>query len=274
MKNYRIFLLFTLIVLSSSFVLYTARPKPVIFLIGDSTVRHGVHGNGDEDARWGWGSYLHNLFDTTKVSVQNRALGGTSSRSFAATGLWDKTLAKLKPGDFVIMQFGHNDNGKTSVKGNGEDTIHVVNARTKEMEVVHSFGWNMRKYIRETKAKGATPIVCSLVPRNRWTNGKVIRDDHSHGEWAKEAAAQEGALFIDLNTIIADHYDKFGESNVMGTYFTTKDPVHTIEGGAKMSAVLVVEGLKGLKKNPLKSYILKKPADMVSWKYAVSYDYR
>lgn len=273
MKKYRRYLSIAVIGLCCSFVIYSAQPKPTIYLIGDSTVRHGVNGNGDEGARWGWGSFIYNLFDTTKVSIQNHALGGTSSRSFVTLNLWSKVLDKLKPGDFVIMQFGHNDNGKGTVKGNGEDTIHMINPKTKEVEVIHSFGWNMRKYITETKAKGATPIVCSLVPRNRWTNGKVGRDD-GHGQWAKEAAEQEGALFIDLNGIIADHYDQLGQDKVLALYFTSADPVHTIELGAKMSASMVVEGLKRLKKDPLEKYILKKPADMATWKYQPSPDYR
>lgn len=273
MKKY-CYLLLCLLAFCCSFVVYHEQRKPTIFLIGDSTVRHGSHGNGDEDGRWGWGSFLHNLFDTTKVTIENRALGGTSSRSYVTTGLWEKTLARIKPGDFVIMQFGHNDNGKNTVKGNGDDTIHAINPKTNEMEVIHSFGWNMRKYMEETRAKGATPIVCSLVPRNRWTNGKVNRDDHAHGEWARMAAEQEGVAFIDLNTIIADHYDQLGQDKVLGTYFTSKDPVHTIEAGAKMSAYFVVEGLKKLKNDPLKKYILKKPADMSTWQYAPSKDYR
>jgi lysophospholipase L1-like esterase len=272
-KNKSVYLLLALIGLCCSFMIY-APQKPTIYLIGDSTMRHGVHGNGDEDGRWGWGSFIYNLFDTTKIHVENHALGGTSSRSFVDLGLWDKVLNKLKPGDFVIMQFGHNDNGKNTVKGNGDDTIHVINPRTKEVQVIHSFGWNIRKYITETRAKGATPIVCSLVPRNRWENGKVIRDNHAHGEWAKQAAEQEHALFVDLNTIIADHYDKMGQDYVLANYFTSKDPVHTIEGGAKMSASLVVEGIKGLKNDPLAKYILKKPADMKTWQFAPSPDYR
>src|SRR5476651_876306 len=189
MKKIKILVALVIVGLCCSFI--NLAPKPTVYLIGDSTMRHGVHGNGDEDGRWGWGSYIYNLFDTTKVSIQNHALGGTSSRSYVDIGLWDLVLKDLKPGDFVIMQFGHNDNGKVSLKGNGEDTIHVMNPKTKEVQVIHSFGWNMRKYIEETKAKGATPIVCSLVPRNRWTNGKINRDDHAHGEWAKMAAEQE-----------------------------------------------------------------------------------
>lgn len=274
MKKYRIYLSVLLIGLCCSFVIYSAQPKPTIYLIGDSTVRHGVNGNGDEGARWGWGSFIYNLFDTTRVSIENHALGGTSSRSFVTLNLWSKVLAKLKPGDFVIMQFGHNDNGKGMVKGNGEDTIHMLNPKTNEVDIIHSFGWNIRKYIKETREKGATPIVCSLIPRDKWTDGKINRDNHAHGEWAKQAAEQEGAAFVDLNSIIADHYDQEGQNKVMATYFTTLDALHTSEAGAKLNASAVVEGLKKLKNDPLEKYILKKPADMATWKYQPSADYR
>jgi lysophospholipase L1-like esterase len=269
MKRYQICLLFAVTFLSCSFILYKQQPKPTLFLIGDSTVRNGSKGDGSNMGQWGWGSYLANLFDTTKITIENRAMGGTSSRSYVTGKMWEKTLARVKPGDFVMMQFGHNDNGRGTVKGNGDDTIHVLNARTKEMEVIHSFGWNMRKYIAETRTKGATPIVCSLVPRNRWKDGKVIRDDHAHGEWAKQAAEQEKADFIDLNTIIADYYDKAGEAAVKGSFFAA-DPVHTIDAGARVSASLVVQGIKGLKNSPLQKYLLAAPADMANWKFQPS----
>jgi len=82
---------------------------PTLFLIGDSTVRNGdaTGSNG----QWGWGEPLVNLFDPTRVTIVNRAIGGRSSRTFLTEGRWDKVLSELKPGDFVMMQFGHNDGG-------------------------------------------------------------------------------------------------------------------------------------------------------------------
>ena len=82
---------------------------PTLFLIGDSTVKNG-RDNG-AGGLWGWGNPIADCFDKTRIHVDNSALGGTSSRSFQTTGLWDKVLARLKPGDFVIMQFGHDDGG-------------------------------------------------------------------------------------------------------------------------------------------------------------------
>ena len=86
-----------------------AKQKPTVFTLGDSTVKNG-QGNG-AGGLWGWGDPFQQYFDTAKVVVKNRALGGTSSRTFQTKGLWDEVLKELKKGDFVLMQFGHNDGG-------------------------------------------------------------------------------------------------------------------------------------------------------------------
>ena len=83
--------------------------KPTVFLIGDSTVKNGQD-NGS-NGQWGWGHILPYYFDKEKVNVENDALGGTSSRTFLENqNLWPRVLPKVQAGDFVLMQFGHNDN--------------------------------------------------------------------------------------------------------------------------------------------------------------------
>src|SRR3712207_3861333 len=97
-----------LIILLSSFILLQQQ-KPVLYIIGDSTVRNG-DGTGKNN-QMGWGSVIHPFFDTTKISIRNYALGGRSSRTFITEGHWEKVLKQIKPGDYIIMQFGHNDAG-------------------------------------------------------------------------------------------------------------------------------------------------------------------
>ena len=230
-----------------------ATALPTLFLIGDSTVKNG-RDNG-AGGLWGWGNPIGDCFDKAKVHVENSALGGTSSRTFQTSGLWEKVLARLKPGDFVIMQFGHNDGGalddsraRGSLKGNGEETKEVTIAGKRE--VVHTYGWYLRKYIADIKAKGAVPIVCSLIPRNDWTNGKVHRASADYGKWAAEAAQAGGTYFIDLNKIIADHYDAIGQEKVTKEFFVSEH-THTSLAGAKLNAQCVVEGIQGLKDCPL-----------------------
>ncbi len=242
----------------------SAPALPTLFLIGDSTVKNG-RDNG-AGGLWGWGNPIADLFDKAKIRVHNSALGGTSSRSFQTTGLWDKVLARMKPGDFVIMQFGHNDGGalddsraRASIKGNGEETQEVTIASTGKREVVHSYGWYLRKYIADTKAKGAIPIVCSLIPRNDWTDGKVHRASGDYGKWAAEAATAGGAYFIDLNEIIAKHYDAIGQERVTKEFFVSEH-THTSLAGAKLNAQCVVEGIQALKDCPLAGFVA--PANM------------
>ena len=233
---------------------------PTLFLIGDSTVRNGTAGNG-AGGLWGWGKPIAELFDTNKINVQNRAWGGTSSRSFLTSGRWEKVLADLKSGDFVIMQFGHNDNGSVSndpraratLKGNGEETQEVT-LPSGEKEIVHTFGWYLRQYIADTKAKGATPVVCSLIPRNDWSGDKVKRSMNSHGQWARDAAGAGGAQFIDLNALVAARYDQLGEEKVAQEFFVSEH-THTSWEGAKLNAHCVVDGLKGLPECKLKNFL-------------------
>ncbi|GGK77833.1 rhamnogalacturonan acetylesterase [Rufibacter glacialis] len=241
----------------------TYEPKPTLFLIGDSTVKNGRGDGGG--GLWGWGSFLANHFDTTRIKVENHALGGTSSRTFRTQGHWDKVLPKVKAGDFVMIQFGHNDSSpvndtlraRGTIKNNSEETQEIDNLITKKQEVVHSYGWYLRQFISEVQAKGATAIVLSPVPRNTWKDGKANRNRQDYGQWAAEAAAQMNAPFLDLNGIIADRYEKEGEAKVRSTYFNTKDHTHTIEAGARVNAAAVAEGIRQNKKLELNKYLLK-----------------
>ena len=223
---------------------------PTLFLIGDSTVRNG-QGDG-AGGQWGWGEPLVAYFNTKKINVVNRAVGGLSSRTFLTGGHWDKILSMMKPGDFVIMQFGHNDGGplndtsraRGTIKGTGEETQEIDNLLTRKHEVVHSYGWYLRKFIADAKAKGATPIVCSLVPRKIWQDGRVVRSQ-DYAKWAREVAQSEGVAFLDLNEIIARKYDELGAEKVEPLF--GDEHTHTSLAGAELNAASVIAGLKGLK---------------------------
>jgi len=235
-------------------------PKlPTLFLIGDSTVRNG-RGDGS-NGQWGWGEPLVDRFDTSKLNVVNRAVGGLSSRMFLTMGHWDRVLAMLKAGDVVMMQFGHNDNAplddaaraRGTLKGTGEETQEIDNPITKKHEVVHTYGWYLRKFVTDAKAKGATPIVCTLIPRKIWKDGKIARATEDFGKWAAEVAMQEGVGLVDLNERIAKKYDALGAEKVEPLF--GDEHTHTSRAGAELNADCVVEGLKGLAKNPLAGYL-------------------
>lgn len=254
---------FLIIVFATLLVAGSPKSKPSLFLVGDSTVKNGS-GKG-EKGLWGWGDFLYEQFDTTRIHIENHARGGRSSRTFQTEGLWDNVLSKLRPGDYVIMQFGHNDAGaindtlraRGSIRGIGEETEEIDNLITKKHEVVHSYGWYMRKYIRDVKTKGATPIVCSLVARNIWKDGKVVRAQDSYAAWAQQIAKAEGALFIDLNDLVATRYEELGP-DVVKTKLFMEDHTHTTEEGAKINAALVAQGIANLKVKQLTKFLMKK----------------
>jgi lysophospholipase L1-like esterase len=232
----------------------TARRLPKVFIIGDSTVKSTTKGEQ------GWGDPLPRHFDKDRITVVNRARGGRSSRTFMAEGLWAKVLAELQAGDFVLIQFGHNDGGaiveggRASLPGTGDETRAVVHRKTGEKEVVHTYGWYVRKYVADARAKGATPIVLSPVPRNLWRKGKVVRAARDYGKWAADAAKTGGAFFIDLNDLVARRYEEAGPRKVKDMYFG-KDHTHTTPAGADLTAAVVAEALKGLKGCPLGGYL-------------------
>lgn len=244
---------------------------PSLFLIGDSTVRNGRGDGGG--GQWGWGDQLAPFFDTSKINVVNRALGGTTSRTFYRD-FWPRTLALIKPGDFVVMQFGTNggqvndaSRARGELHGIGDETQAITNLVTKKFETVHTFGWYEMKIIAEARAKGATPMICSLIPRNTWRDGKAARSGaNSAAGWAAEAASAANAPFIDLNEIIARQYDSLGQEKVNVLFVANAGP-HTSLAGAQTNALCVVSGLKALKENPLAKFFSENakgilPADL------------
>jgi rhamnogalacturonan acetylesterase len=269
---------------------------PSLILVGDSTVRNG-HGTGS-DGLWGWGAPIADLFDPAKINVVNRAIGGLSSHSYISAGHWENTLALIKPGDFVLIQFGHNDGGINlpgatpvpdaglqpgatpptppagarprgpnvggSLPGIGEETLDAANPRTGVTETVHTFGWYLRKYVDDTKAKGATPILCSLVPRKIWVDGKIRRQTDTYRGWTQQVAAAEHVGFVDLNEIIARRYDALGQPAVEPLF---GDPhTHTTMAGAVLNAECVVAGLRALPHDPLGKYLSAKGQSIAPYK--------
>lgn len=221
---------------------------PVVFTIGDSTVKN--EDNGD-DSMWGWGSVLSEYFDTDRISVENHAMAGRSARTFLDEGRWDKVYKALRPGDFVIMQFGHNDGGDINV-GKARGELHGAGSESKvfRMEkdgrnkVIYTYGWYLRKFIMDAKEKGAVPIVLSHTPRNRWREGKIESNANDFGLWARQAACQAGAFFIDLNEISGKKLQALGEGSA-SEYFKN-DHTHSSLKGARLNAESITEGIRGL----------------------------
>ncbi|ADW67688.1 rhamnogalacturonan acetylesterase [Granulicella tundricola] len=212
---------------------------PTLFIVGDSTARN--------QADLGWGDHLAHYFDTTKINVANRARAGRSSRTFINEGAWDKVLAEMKPGDFLILQMGHNDGGdldgakpRGTLKGLG-DEYKEVTLPDGHHEIVHTYGWYLRKYIREAREKKVTPMLMTLTIRNIWKDGQIERD-MGYDAQLKDLAAQQHVLLVDMGTLEADGLQATGPEATALLF--PKDHTHTSAEGAEMNAGYVVQALK------------------------------
>jgi lysophospholipase L1-like esterase len=217
---------------------------PTVFVVGDSTARN--------QADLGWGDHFAHYFDTSRINVANRAIAGRSSRTFIREGAWDRVLAEMKAGDYVLLQMGHNDGGdldgakpRGSLKGLGEETKDVT-LLDGAVETVHTYGWYIRKYIADTRAKHATPILLSLTIRNIWKDGSDgkphIERDMGYDAELRQIAADQNVAYVDMGTIEADRLEADGPEKTAPLF--PKDHTHTSAEGAERNAESVVLALR------------------------------
>ena len=259
----------------------TARPKPgssrrgnnpVLFLVGNSTMRTGTMGNGN-NGQWGWGYFEHEYFDENKITVENQALGGTSPRTFyKSPELWVRTLSGVRKGDYVFLELGHNDNGpideiraRSSYRPDGklsitDDSVIIYNKVRKCQDTVYTFGGYTRRFINEVRAKGAFPVLFTLTPRNAYEeDGKTIQRKLTDFTPAIFAIGKEmNVPVIDLNDISAKKLEQYGPWKTDYHFFL--DKIHSSAYGARMNAASAAEGLDACtdpRLEELKSYLIK-----------------
>lgn len=229
--------------------------KPVLYIIGDSTVRN------THRPQCGWGEMIGEWLDTTRIRISNQAMAGRSTRTFIKEKRWEKVISAIHPGDFLLIQFGHNEGSKPDtsragyrgvLRGTGDDSLQL-NWGDTLTETVHSYGWYLRKFVREARAKGAVPVICSMIPRNQWTDGKVKRAEKDFGKWAADIAREEAVFFIDLNALTADKFDQWGPEKVKTLF--QGDHTHTNEEGARVNAASVADGIRRLPALGLNTYL-------------------
>ena len=228
--------------------------NPVLFLVGNSTMRTGTLGNGS-NGQWGWGFYVHEYYNEEKITVENHALGGTSPRTFY-TLLWKPILEAVKKGDYVFLELGHNDNGpidsiraRSSYRPEGklevrEDSISIYNKVTQQQETVYTFGGYMRRFIREIRAKGATPVLFTLTPRNDYEPDDPKRIQRKLADFTPAIFAigkETNTPVIDLNDISATKLEQYGPWKT--NYHFYLDKIHTSAYGARMNAQSAAEGI-------------------------------
>ena len=193
-----------------------------VFMIGDSTMANKPLDKENQER--GWGQMLPMFFEGA-IKVDNHAVNGRSSKSFIDEGRWEKVREKIRPGDYVIIQFGHNDE-----KAKSADRYTVPGG---------TFDANLKKFVNETREKGATPILMnSIVRRNFPANGIAAAqtDDRqktwkkglenypaegdtlvdTHGDYRiapRNVAEEMGVAFIDMNTLTHELVQRLGREN-------------------------------------------------------------
>jgi len=219
---------------------------PTLFITGDSTAATGT------PAARGWAAILIDYFDTSKINLVNRGIGGARFNTYIGP-TWDAVMAAVKPGDFVVIEFGHNSG---PLPGIGEETREEASRRGGAPTTIHTHGWYLRKFIAEVRAKGGIPIVSTITVRNKWTDGKVERlkeqvvGQGGMSDWSRQVAAAEKTLLVDHTNIIADRYDALGQDAV-AKFFVGTEYLHTNTEGAILNCEAFIAGLKAIPDMPL-----------------------
>ena len=227
-----------------------------VFMIGDSTMANKPFNNGNLER--GWGMVLSGFF-TENVKVDNHALNGRSSKSFIDEGHWQDVIDKVRPGDYVFIQFGHNDEKPKADRHTDPGT---------------TFDANLRRFCQETIAKGGHPVLFnSIVRRNFYDNKNAVTDDDihkdkqpdvvehdslidAHGAYLyspRNVAAELGVPFIDANKITHDLVQGMGAENSKRLYMWVEpgvssacpkgrqDNTHLNISGARKVAGLIID---------------------------------
>lgn len=235
----------------------TAQPHPLpeataegrIVVIGDSTVAsYGV----SHYPQKGWGQELQTFIDDSKFTVINRARGGRSSKSFIVEGLWDKVKAELKPGDHLLIQWGHNDRDFT---------------KPERHTTTDQYEGYLTRYVTEARTLGAVPVFVTPMVMNAWrgdTLRNVFREPGNDyvGEM-KRTASHMNVPLIDLNARSHAYFSTLDARAVARLYFHTyaageypnfpdghEDGTHFQEMGALLMAMFVAEDFRDLEEDP------------------------
>ncbi|MCH5346071.1 MAG: alpha/beta hydrolase fold domain-containing protein [Muribaculaceae bacterium] len=233
--------------------------RPTVFIIGDSTVKNE---DRDPDSIWGWGSVIGEWLDTDAITIENHARPGRSARSYREEGLWDRVIKAVRPGDYVMIQFGHNDASplntgrcRGSLPGTGDETETIIVAKNGRRVDVETYGAYLRQYIADVKAAGATPIIVTPMPRNRWKDGVAQGTEDTYAKWATEIAREQGVTLIDLDALTRASFNRIGQDSI-APYFKG-DNTHFSLQGARLNAANVAQGLAD-STSRLKRYLKKR----------------
>lgn len=223
----------------SAFIFHP-KPKIKLWLIGDSTIAIKEKKAYPET---GWGMPFANFWDST-ITIENRAKNGRSSKSFMAENLWQPVLDNLKEGDYVFIQFGHNDEAVS---------------KAERYSTPDTFKMNLTRYVKETRARKAIPILITPVSRRKFNGDGNVVETHVYSPLVRKIATELNVPLIDLDKKSMELYQQFGVENSKLLFLQLKpgahpnypegveDNTHFNELGARLIAQLVLKEIKELK---------------------------
>ena len=245
-NSYKLYLLFALTFVLVAF--NTSQKKIKVYLIGDSTIAEKAENKFPE---MGWGVPFSRFF-YQNAQVDNRAKNGRSTQSFLNEKRWTAILDSIKPDDYVLIQFGHNDE------------IPTKKSATTPLQ----FQENLKKYVNETRSKKANPVLITPVARRKFDEkGKIIDTHKEYAQLVRQVADELGVPLIDLNGKSMELLQKFGDdqSKLLFLHLDENqnpnypkgvlDDTHFNELGARYMAEIVSQQLQKIK-SPLADYLV------------------
>lgn len=243
---------FTLLALLSFAVAAFGQAPVTVYLAGDSTMAEKLPEKRPET---GWGEALQKFFDARKVRIENHAQNGRSTRTFISEGRWQAIVSKLKPGDYVFIEFGHNDESPE---------------KTDRYTPPADFRQNLINFVRDVRAKGATPVLLTPVMRRRFDEKGVFYDTHpaQYPNVMRGVAAEQKVALIDMHHKSEQVLKSYGPEESRKLFLQLKagenanypqgveDNTHFSPIGAELMAEQAVEGIKEQKLG-LAKYLLK-----------------
>lgn len=215
---------------------FSSQDSTIVYLVGDSTMSEKEVSAYPET---GWGMTFDDYFKSS-VNVENHARNGRSTRSFIQEGRWDPIVQDLESGDFVFIQFGHNDEVQTKDRSTTPD----------------EFQQYLRQYVNETKAKDARPVLLTPITRRQFDEDGNIKENHrEYSQLMREVAESENVPIIDMDRKSQALLEELGpeKSTLLFLHLNPgqnpnypdgiEDNTHFSETGARMMAELVLEGI-------------------------------
>ncbi|KAL7270629.1 hypothetical protein RUND412_006657 [Rhizina undulata] len=220
-----------------------------LFLCSDSTA---MDYDPETSPIQGFGYYLPDYFSAS-LNFTNRARGGRSTRSFINEGLWVELLDMLTPGDYVVIEMGHNDNGtpgegsdvgkdRATLPGIGDEVTVVTNSSGLQ-ETVKTFGAYLRQMVSDVKTLGAVPVLSGMVPTMKWTDNTTLETKWNFTKYAREVAEYENVSFLDHTKYSVYRQQQLGYTAALAMY-PLNDSTHTDAKGARINAEAFVTAIK------------------------------